>query len=130
MPKMETWEMIKKLTENPKLQARGSARGHISMTVAINEFGSLVEAVSGEIPTASSFVTLTHDVLSVYDWELVSQPVPFMDAAKIYKVTNTPIYGVRKDGTRVYFSESILGYRGDTTFRLDDIMNAVWYVEE
>jgi len=62
--------------------------------------------------------------------EPIPQPVPFMEAAKIYKVTNTPIYGVRKDGTRVYFSESILGYRGDTTFRLDDILNAVWCVEE
>jgi hypothetical protein len=83
---METWEMIKKLTENPKLQARGSARGHISMTVAINEFGSLVEVVNGKIPIADSFVTLTHDVLSVYDWELTPQPVPFMEAANSGKL--------------------------------------------
>ena len=121
---MKTWEMIKKLTENPKLQARGSARGHTLTTVAINEFGSLVEVVSGEIPLVNSFVTLTHDILSVYDWELL--PQPFMGAAKSGK-------RIRPDRVEWGFypvQEWFLKFSSMSQEDFLKFLNYFWYVED
>lgn len=82
MEKLKTWEMVKALTENPKLKFK--SKTHIAYTE-----GSLLRLEYRFAGIKSSGANgnlrlLNANGFNADEWELVPEPVPFMEAVKAY----------------------------------------------
>lgn len=76
MKKYKTWEMVKAITENPRLKFKGylyidNIKTNRPVYVTVNGDNGIVDQLENEFRIDE-------------EWELVQQSVPFMEAVKAY----------------------------------------------
>ncbi len=112
---MKTWEMIKKLTENPEKEFTRKSDG---LHIKTNEYGELVW------DSGYQFLRLHHD------WEEVKKPVDFITAIIAFHA-GKDIYCINGD---YRFDFKYKPYRGlkdifGNPISSSDILNGKWYIE-
>jgi len=142
MRKYETWEVIKMLKENSELQfelVSGAKLLHYLGSVAKGSNGYLhIYSSNGENAYALDLNKIT-GILIDGEWELIQQPIPFLEAAKAYSEGKT-IRCEWEDSRYVYnpnshtqlaqkygyeFKSAVLNLGISTT----EILQGRWYVE-
>ena len=126
-------EAINKLIENPKLKFRFSYSNNIDgdwSGVIINNNGSIAyEEFNGN--KCDDYVTL-HNTFLKYIFELIPQPVTFMEAVKAYAETKT-IKCISKYGEREYHycctNKGMVDNIG-SAMSPEEILHGKWYIED
>ena len=126
-------EAINKLIENPKLKFRFSYSSNIDgdrSGVIVNNNGSIAyEKFNGN--KCDDYVTL-HNAFLKYIFELIPQPVIFMEAVKAYAEKKTikciSEYGER--GYRYYRTGNGMVDDMDSAITPEEILEGKWYIED
>jgi hypothetical protein len=116
---MKTWEMIKALTENPKLSFINSRNTRISID---NDGYVLIFGIKDRI----------NENLDINaEWELIQEPVDFTTAIKAFKEGKKiyVIYGVDFKHTYINKIGELYDERNDS-ITYEEILNGKWYIEE
>jgi hypothetical protein len=127
MKRYKTWEMVKMLTENPDMQFKKVSDGLIfkcgTKISNCKEVGRYISQASGEC------------ALLTDEWELVQQPIPFMEAVKAYsegKTIRCEWEGRTNNWVSIYKNGSL--YKDmkecDGPICAKEILNGKWYVED
>jgi len=126
MKKYKTWEVIKMLAENPELRFKCDR-----YIIGSNSYGSIVHVKNGACLDAGVFVVLDASITSQTGWELIQQPIPFLEAVKAYSEGKT----VYSEGTFRYVYEPntkgdyFVDNDGDAP-SVDEILKNKWYIGE
>jgi hypothetical protein len=114
---MKTWEAIKALTENPKLEFREMKGTNGHKFLKCNLLGEIVCKVDH-----ASYNTL---LFTDTEWE--PQPVPFMEAVKAYSEGKT-IECEYNGSTSAYETDKI----NDTFCKLEslEVLEGTWYIKD
>jgi hypothetical protein len=133
--KLKTWEMIKALTENPKLKFK-SEDGHIASIFNTNlklEYRDRGSAIVGDISL------LTEDGFKADEWELVPQSVTFTKAVEAAIGGKKPTIVLNGDAYTLTAEKSMQSGRGywlTITYYDDSVglstamLDGMWTVEE
>lgn len=142
---METWEMIKTLTENPTLKTRAKVAdgGYFECFVTANKYlrfsrytqdGVLVDST---VPRGG----VNGNILINSEWELVPQEVPFIEAVKAFSEGKTIRCKVGEGVVNyTYTPDSLtkcknisfgysLGYDRNTAISTREILEGTWYID-
>ena len=129
MKKYKTWEVVKMLTENPKLKFKNTVEVDDINLIGVD--GLEIFWFTDDGVRASRFTPKLNEL----DWTLIQQPIPFMEAAKAYSEGKT-IRCERKD----IKEDSIYEFKGISNSPMTDetgnpvscveILEGRWYVED
>jgi hypothetical protein len=131
MKKYKTWEITKALTENPNHEFKRVSDGMIFRTSKQIENGKEVARYISQITSPKGWA----DCVTLSDeWELIQQPIPFMEAVKACSEGKT-IYCTTKDGSSFTYAHrgglyGSLEERDGSGLSANEILNGVWYVED
>lgn len=123
---MKTWEVVKALTDNPKLEFKRVSDGVMYMTGEKIHLGVIVDTYlrggkSAESPLLSD------------EWELVPQLVSFMDAVKAYSEGKT-VESKQSCYTRTYNPHITLNSwmrdQNGNGLSCSEILQSTWYICE
>lgn len=124
---MKTWEMIKELTENPKLRfvRTSDSRTFKTSSMKINDAEIIDYYVSGLAKSGSECIALKDD------WELVREPVDFMTAVIAHEMGRTIKCDSEGIGTRIYRPgfNNVLVDNSKAPITTHEIINGKWYIE-
>lgn len=109
---METWEMIKELTENPNKKFYVVGSKHL--IARVNFETNKIEFVNTSVKPPYIGIEPTID----WDWKEVKEPVSFIEAAKEVRMSNKRI----KVRHKLYISGFMM-----LTDLLDEIVNEIGY---
>jgi hypothetical protein len=137
MEKYKTWEITKALTENPNHEFKRVSDGMIFRTSKQIENGKEVARYISQITSSKGWA----DCVTLSDeWELIQQPIPFMEAVKAYSEGKT-IRCEIKDLTYTYepveeveVGNKLDGYmlaevgNENEAVSTDEILNGKWYM--
>jgi hypothetical protein len=114
---MKTWEMIKKLSENPKLRATNGKR---TIHIGKNKLG--IELIYDNYGGPIKYFPVGDE------WELVKEPVDFMTAVNSGKKIKPKFSSVEeRELNHDYFEEALYWLRVE---QLDlKIVNGKWLIE-
>jgi hypothetical protein len=128
MKKYKTWEVYEKLTSDRNLEFRRVSDGK---KYRINDFDALLPdaVIKGE-------TCCWHGIKLDDEWELIQQPIPFMEAVKAYSEGKT----IRCERKSDFVSFKISG-KGKSilemleldcgaTLSCADVLEGKWYVED
>jgi hypothetical protein len=133
MKKYKTWEVIKMLTENPKQKFKNDEQYEMSVC---DDNGCMyleykgkqsLGGVNGNLRIVTNEVGWKPD-----EWELIQQPVTFMEAVKAYsegKTIRCKLHGghiTYEPKTPRYELMDISGH----AITIEEVMSNQWYVEE
>jgi len=132
---MKNWEVIKALYENPRLQFKNKRFGGV---LGYDENGHLAW-LSG-VPKVGEIFTIHYNPGHPFatgnyddDWELVPQPVPFLEAVKAYSEGKTVECKSKGFGTRVYEPGVNHPYamidQSDTAVTAHEILHGEWLIK-
>lgn len=125
MKKYKTWEVIKMLSENPKLQFKEndgiyntylSTRANTLNNAYLQVDFLTQKEVNGNIQLNS-------------EWVLVQQPVSFMEAIKALNDGNS-IYNIRESITHYYKHNYALSDEKRKPINTSEILEGTWYIGE
>ena len=120
---MRTWQMIKELTENPKLRFKNGL-------MSVVEIGDKTKAIvwKSEDNEEAPFIIYSHSGSGVdnlhIEWELVPEPVDFMTAVNSGKRIKHEEWELYRELGDVL---DILGGASDTN--IADKINGKWFIE-
>jgi hypothetical protein len=136
MKKYKTWEVIKMLTDNPKLRFKNERMKGILGVGVSHEIIWLHYETNDE----NRKFTMAHNPDSEYakgnlidEWTLVQQPIPFLEAVKAYAEGKTTIRCKSSIGTKRYkyqgcTNSPMLDENGIAVSHLE-ILEGTWFVE-
>lgn len=132
MPKTyETWEVMKMLTENPKLKFTANSGLEYTMGVDEGYFYFKVFDNNGEYVNPDKYAGERFNGNIEVDsvWTLMQEPVPFMEAVKAYKEGKTIWCECKNSPTR-YYKQSKFDARGRFIIFTDHVLEGKWFIEE
>jgi hypothetical protein len=127
MKKYTTWEAIKMLSENSKLEFNLYTNGEEHTDKSLRTIGSTV--------TVKAMGTYNDHLRIETEWVLVQQPVSFMEAVKAYHEGKT-IYSISIDNSvrNTYSKQSaVSNYLIDAcgnTITSHEILSYKWFIED
>lgn len=124
---MKTWEMIKALTENPKLKFTRVSDGRDFKTNATKiSDGGIVDYYVSEIAGGGSECIALKD-----DWEQIREPVDFMTAVKAFREGRTAKCKTVGIGTRIYKPDlnNALFDQYKDPITINEIIEGKWFIE-
>ena len=115
---MKTWEMIKMLTENPKLRFKCKLESGLYNTVC---------ADNGWFKCEYSYYFNT-------EWELIQEPVDFTTAIKAYqngKTIKCESEKFKNNRYNIVFGEgNVIADNNGYGISAEEILNGKWYIED
>jgi hypothetical protein len=130
MQKYRTWEVLEALSKNPELK-------FVRKAVRCNENDVEILVDNGAVKTEFGHNPLLICNLLKWEWELIQQPVPFMEAVKAYSEGKTIrcecncftapvvcIYTIRGGNGAMFEDEN------NHVLTTGEILHGKWYIEE
>lgn len=132
--KLKTWEVIKALTENPKLRFRNNSHSYVQIN---NEDGSIVwsnKDGSSVGPNLDRFILYSNgpccDNLHI-EWEIVHQEVTWQEAIQAW-VDGKEVYFTLNGSVQLYLddgSQYLRTLAGCKTISKDEISKGNWFIK-
>jgi hypothetical protein len=117
--RVKTWEMIKMLTENPKLKFKLVGTGIGENTVGITNNKIVWTDISCMPRLVLTFSTLTKN-----EWKLIQEPVTWQEAIQAW-IDGKTIYTIDEDGIET----ELKGVVEEAYFMKIEFTDSKWYIE-